>query len=147
MVETKKRISESKEKAWRDYLQTNGSPDGTSRKLRENWVNYNKRNFPVLIRKIKRSTLWSASVDDNTIDKSYGEIDFANISGWTDHLPFKDVVDGKYVNNEFSISVGLCEPMGGGSAIYGFKWSETNANRISRLLKEHEYLTQIIRVD
>ncbi len=128
--------SDKLEAAWRKELNANGVSD-KSRKLQQDWIDFNKKNFPVILSHITGVDYLSKKPYD------YGSINFSEISGWADTEPFFDVIKGKYEPNEFSKSIGLNFSRNGGSAFYDFKWTDENIKKLEDKLKSYNYKVYI----
>lgn len=113
------RQSDKLDKKWKDYLSKYGV-DEKSKLLQRQLFDYNKNNFPVILRNIKGVDYLSQKPYD------YWVIDFSNISSWADQDIFMDIVNGRYTPNENGKLINIRYSRGGGSAFLEFDGSMLN---------------------
>jgi hypothetical protein len=132
-----KKQSEILEQKWRDYLKANGVDD-TSKKLRQELFDFNKKHFPVVITLSQEKDFYTNKLIP------YGQVDFHNISGWIDDAPFTKLVNNSIKNNELGDKVGWKQSKGGGSAFKGFSPTLENAKMIQKTYEKAGYKTELI---
>lgn len=135
-MDLKKRSQELKAK-WTEYLKEH-QVDKTSKKLMQDWIDFNIKHFAV--------KLAIKTHEDYFTKKtySYGEIDYSNISGWINQEMFMDVVKGRYTPNELGKTIGIIYTPSGGSAFLRFNPKPENIIIIKEAYEKAGYKVEVI---
>lgn len=120
------------EDKWRSELRKNGVTK-ESKKLQQDFIDFSKKNFPVLIRNEK-------GVDGATNKPySYGIIDFADAGRYSDMGLFFDVVGGRYTPSKLGKKIGAQAT--DATATIRFDYTPENARVVADVLQKNGYKT------